>query len=591
MRYLRCYVTKKNTLSEITVLPILESLSFVQTHGASVARFGDGEVDIMMGHSIPYQDYDEILAGRLREILSRQSDEKLMVCLPDVFNNLERYNTNARAFWADHFSKYGDFYLKACQSSWYGSTFISRPYIDLVDKSPAQSSFDALKELWRNRDIVIVEGETSCSGVGNDLFAAAKSISRIICPSRNAFAQYDLILEEVKRVPKESLVLLMLGPTAKVLAYDLMLQGYQAIDLGHIDSEYEWFQMKATHKVKLNHKHTAEFNYDEAIVFEKDSLYESQILAKITSSIERKENLMSSESVISIIVPVYNTSAYLRRCMKSLLNQTYQNFEIILINDGSTDGSGLLCEEYAESDQRIRLIHQENAGPSAARNRGIELASGDYITFVDSDDFVEPNYLERLYQTAKTNDTDIAICNFNSFNEERQSFLFSITSEMFFEKVYTVQEWLDQENVPKNNLFLAFTLTTFKLFKAELFEGLVFPVGRLREDDATVYKLYLKANKIAFINQGLYYYSQHATSLSHNSMQTDIEGMIRNAEERIVLLTAMGYDATQHLVSYQKRLEKCQRDAMASGQITLYQDISTKLDLIRHFKKNGGEDA
>ena len=164
---------------------------------------------------------------------------------------------------------------------WYGSTFISRPYMDLVDKSPSAGYFAKLKQLWQGREIVIVEGVTSRSGVGNDLFSNALSIERIICPSRNAFAKVDAIRHALMQISTDKLILLILGPTAKVLVEDLAAMGYQAIDLGHIDSEYEWFKMGATHKVKLPHKHTAEHNYDEDIIFEQDKDYERQIIYKI----------------------------------------------------------------------------------------------------------------------------------------------------------------------------------------------------------------------------------------------------------------------------------------------------------------------
>ncbi|MBG9366828.1 SP_1767 family glycosyltransferase [Streptococcus sp. NLN64] len=581
-------------LQDIRVRPILESLEFIQAHNPSVARFGDGEVDLMTGSSIPYQEYDPDLAQALLEILETPSGPDLLVCLPDVFDNRERYNQNAVHFWKQHFNRYQAFYEEHCQSPWYGSTFISRPYIDLLDKGQAAASFAALKDLWKGRDLLIVEGEMSRSGAGNDLFAGAASLQRIICPSRHAFRHYESILETILAHAENRLILLMLGPTAKVLARDLQERGHQAIDLGHIDSEYEWFQMGVQHKVKLGHKHTAEFNYDEGIELEEDGVYASQVVARI--GLERKkEGLMQEQTVekdtqeglISIIIPVYNVSSYLRRCMDSILKQTYRHFEVILVNDGSTDGSALICQDYVTQDSRVRLIHQENQGPSAARNRGLQVAQGEYVTFIDSDDFVEDTYLELLYRSLVKNDSEISICNFTSFNEERQAFLFSITSEMYFEEAYTVQEWLRKESSGANNLHLVFTFSPMKLFKRSLWDGLQYPVGRLREDDATIYKVYLKAQRISFINQPLYYYSQSPAGLSRNGMQEDITSMISIAEERLALLVALGYDVTEHLESYVKRLEKCQADALYSGQVELFQQISNKLDLIRHHRKEG----
>ncbi|MFI3084979.1 SP_1767 family glycosyltransferase [Streptococcus sp. 2020WUSS089] len=575
-------------LEDIRVLPILESLEFIQENNASVVRFGDGEIDLILGHSIPYQAYDKELAGALKAILQMPSNEQLLVCLPDVFQNLERYNSNARYFWSKHFEQYHAFYEEECQSEWYGSTFLSRPYIDLVDKSHSDRYFAAIKKLWSGRDILIVEGETSRSGMGNDLFEQAKSVSRIICPSKNAFSSYDRIISSILRHAEGRLVILMLGPTAKLLSYDLTKRGYQAIDLGHIDSEYEWFQMKAESKVKLEHKHTAEFNYDENIAEVVDEEYINQVLEWVdvpAKSLIHKEEEVMDQSLISVIVPVYNVKPYLARCLDSLLKQTHTNFELLLVNDGSKDGSAFILEEYAKKDSRIRVIHQENMGVSAARNRAIDEAKGSYITFIDSDDFVEDFYLEHLYQSAVASGSDIAATNFSSFNEERQSFLFYHTKESYFQKVYSVQEWMDLEGDMKNNMHLAFTFSPLKLFKRELFGDIRYPVGRLREDDATIYKLYLKANQIHFTNEGTYYYSQRAEGLSRTAMHDDIATMVSNAEERISLMVALGYNPAAQITSYVERLKKCRGDALYAGQINLYRTICSKIDLYEGYQK------
>lgn len=278
-------INKKITLPprfNIQVKNIDETLRYVTQHRASVARFGDGEIDLIHGKSIPYQDYDEQLSNRLKSLLFRQSDEQLVVCLSDVFQNLDRYNDYAQQFWRGNFAHYAPFYESLGRMNhWFGSTFISRPYIDLQDKTTASNSFEQLKELWHNKDILIVEGALSQSGMGNDLFAQAKSIQRIICPSKNAYSKYDEIFAKIQQHAQGKLVLLMLGPTAKVLVEDLTKLNIQAIDLGHIDSEYEWFLMGATYKVKFNHKHTAEHNFDENIELQLDETYLAQIVEKI----------------------------------------------------------------------------------------------------------------------------------------------------------------------------------------------------------------------------------------------------------------------------------------------------------------------
>lgn len=266
----------------IEVKNITETLHYVKNYETSVARFGDGEIDLIHGHSIPYQVYDEKLAKRLNDLLHRPSDEQLVSCLPDVFHDLTRYNEYAQQFWREHLSKYALFYwLLGKYNQWFGSTFISRPYIDWQDKTSAAESFARLKELWYDRDVLIVEGALSQSGVGNDLFAQAKSVQRIIAPSKNAFTKYEEILSKIKQYAQGKLVLIMLGPTAKLLVEDLSRIGIQAIDLGHIDSEYEWFLMGATHKVKFNHKHTAEHNFDEDIELNLDETYLEQIVARV----------------------------------------------------------------------------------------------------------------------------------------------------------------------------------------------------------------------------------------------------------------------------------------------------------------------
>ena len=267
---------------QISVLSIDQSLDYLLEKAASVIRFGDGEMDLIAGRSIVYQDFDPELSARLREIMSMESDEHLMICLPDVFTGLERYSIDAQNFWSlNHLPHFLEKYKNICRAPWYGSTFISRPYIDLEDKTPSAGYFAKLKQLWQDKDLLIVEGLTSRSGVGNDLFDGARSIKRIICPSRNAYSKLEAIKQAVREHADNRLILTMLGPTAKVLVYDLVQEGYRALDIGHIDSEYEWFQMGASHKIKLSHKHTAEHNFDQDIEYRDDQAYDSQIVANL----------------------------------------------------------------------------------------------------------------------------------------------------------------------------------------------------------------------------------------------------------------------------------------------------------------------
>ncbi|HEX1485215.1 TPA: SP_1767 family glycosyltransferase [Streptococcus pneumoniae] len=269
-------------LDIIQVKGIDETLDYIIEHNSSLVRFGDGEVNLMWGLPIPYQNHDLELANQLKHIVGLESDEKLVVCLPDAFDDRFVFTWWATPFWKEHMNVYMDFYKELCKGSWYGSTFISRPYIDYEDKSKAKGQFEKLKSIWENRDILIVEGITSRSGVGNDLFDKVKSVKRIICPSHNAYSVVDNIQEEIMKHAEGRLILCMLGPTAKILAYHLSRKGYQVLDIGHIDSEYEWMKMGAKTKVKFSHKHTAEYNFDQDIQFIEDETYNSQILVDLS---------------------------------------------------------------------------------------------------------------------------------------------------------------------------------------------------------------------------------------------------------------------------------------------------------------------
>lgn len=266
----------------IMVKDIDQTLDYIMENQSSIIRFGDGEMDVMLGKSIPYQVYDENLASQLKEIISLQSDEKLVIGLPNVFANRSNFTPAAEAFWKGHLEHHLKDYVELARADWYGTTFVSRPYIDYVDKSQSFSQFEKLKQIWKDKDILIVEGVTSRSGVGNDLFDGANSIKRIICPSHNAYARIEEIQEAVLQYAENRLILCMLGPTAKILSYNLFKKGYRVLDIGHIDSEYEWMKMGVDTKVKLHHKHTAEHNFDQDIEFIEDEEYNHQILIDLS---------------------------------------------------------------------------------------------------------------------------------------------------------------------------------------------------------------------------------------------------------------------------------------------------------------------
>lgn len=209
--------------------------------------------------------------------------------------------------------------------------------------------------------------------------------------------------------------------------------------------------------------------------------------------------------MISVIVPVYNVEKYLERCLNSLINQTFKDFEIILIDDGSTDESPRICDEIALKYDFIIVLHQSNRGQAFARNRGIEKAKGDYIAFVDSDDFVHPDYLNLLYSAITQANADIAICDFKRFTQE---------SEIKVEKeeIREISEY-DNYTIFKtdNNFFDAVDnfkkgVLWNKLYKKEQFSEIKFPEGEIHEDTATYYKFLYLSRKTVYINNALYFY-------------------------------------------------------------------------------------
>lgn len=277
---------KQEELFDITVMSIDETLDELIATDKSLVRFGDGEFSLINGNSIAYQEYQEDLAQEMREILiNADKEDNVLVCLPEIFEIFKGnflQNKDSENFWKNELDYHGRFFKEICKAKRYGSAWISRPYINSEDKSKGVTHFEKIKELFVGKDILIVEGATTRAGVGNDLFNNVRSIKRIICPSHHAFSKVDVIQQAILDHAEGRLILLMLGPTAKILAYRLSRLGYRALDLGHIDSEYEWMQMGAETKVQLKHKHTAEFNFDQGIEFIEDENYNNQIVADLT---------------------------------------------------------------------------------------------------------------------------------------------------------------------------------------------------------------------------------------------------------------------------------------------------------------------
>ena len=226
-----------------------------------------------------------------------------------------------------------------------------------------------------------------------------------------------------------------------------------------------------------------------------------------------------NNELISIIVPIYNTEKYLRQCLDSILNQTYTNFEVLLVNDGSTDSSGMICQEYVENDSRFRYFEKENGGASSARNLGLERSGGAYITFIDSDDWVEPNYLDVLYTALKENDTDVAISTYKRFAQDGVFYLRSYSREDDeFLNIGTRSRDSFLEILPRlGELDHSFYSISSKLIKREI-------IGNLLFDEQISYAevlnfffyLYLGVESVVFVRDYTYVYRTHDASTSQN---------------------------------------------------------------------------
>lgn len=225
----------------------------------SLSRFGDGEFKWMLGKKqVSFQENNAKMMYKLKEVFE-EKNEDLIIGIPKALNSLENLNKYAKKEWKLFILFFYNSikkYIKVDKE--YADTNITRFYMDYVDKSNCKNKIENIKRIWEKRDILIVEGEKTKLGVGNDLFQNAKTINRIIAPSKNAFDVYERILEEAYSNGKDKLILISLGPTATILASDLSKKGYQGIDIGHIDIEYEWFLSNANDKVPVKGKYVNE---------------------------------------------------------------------------------------------------------------------------------------------------------------------------------------------------------------------------------------------------------------------------------------------------------------------------------------------
>jgi glycosyltransferase family protein len=263
------------------VMSIEETIDLILSEKKSIARFGDSEfLYIIDKLNLPYQKYDTELALKLKEILLSDNPE-ILVGLPSGYHSLENLTQESVVFWRSQISWiYPRLRKYLRRDRLHANASMTRLYIEIKDKTICKKLFSKVRMLWQDRNIVLIEGEKSRLGVGNDLFDNALNVKRILGPATHAFSKFNELLQEAKTQPKNSLILIAMGPTAKPLAYELAKSGFQAIDIGNLDIEYEWYLMGAEEKIKIKGKYTSEASEGRIVEEINDKKYINQIIAK-----------------------------------------------------------------------------------------------------------------------------------------------------------------------------------------------------------------------------------------------------------------------------------------------------------------------
>lgn len=274
---------------KVRVMNVEETLNKIFKNRKTIIRFGDGELRLLLGSGeTDFQKQNPELRHRLNEILrevfSQKEADKILICMPGVLSDCPReYSLGdvAKLFWfsflAKNFNKLRELF-ESYPGLAFGDACFTRPYMDTQDREYAGKVFERSKSELKEKDVLIIEGRLSRFGVGNDLLSETKRVRRILGPEINAFNQYETLLERAKREKNVDVVILALGPAAKILAYDLTKMGFWCLDLGHLDIEYEWFRLKTNRKVVIKNKYVNEsskkFVGDAAL----DEVYENQII-------------------------------------------------------------------------------------------------------------------------------------------------------------------------------------------------------------------------------------------------------------------------------------------------------------------------
>lgn len=282
---------------------------------------------------------------------------------------------------------------------------------------------------------------------------------------------------------------------------------------------------------------------------------------------------------------------YLSYCLDSVTKQQYQNIEIILVDDGSTDGSLAICQRYQNADQRIRLIYQKHSGNSQARNKGISVATGDLITFIDSDDFVDSNYIGDLVWQQEQYDSDIAITMYRTFHQDVQQFFVLLgpsPADKQLNGCYNNLQWMKKVEPMPNTLAGS---VWGKLFKRQLFAHVRFPAGvPFCEDAMTLWQLELHSHRISFVNDVTYTYrTNRVNSITNRTANDAIYWEFINIQQRLATMTAAGLETDYLQQEYQQMMKQLRNNTLNQSQINSFHLATYKTMILEKYGRMKNE--
>ena len=273
----------------------------------------------------------------------------------------------------------------------------------------------------------------------------------------------------------------------------------------------------------------------------KDSFPDSKDIKVYETMVINLENdITYPRPLISLVVPIYNVENYLRMCLDSITNQTYSNIEVLLVNDGSSDGSGAICQEFVARDSRFQYIEKENGGLSDARNVGIARAQGEFLSFVDSDDWIEPTYVEDLYRAALLNDAEVVVSNYQEFHQERNVYLIHLFED-YYETHYSGEELIQQLPLLERR-DLSFITSWGILFARRLFDVTSFPKGKMIEDIRTNYRFFAESCRSTYIHKSLYNHRVGVDSISSKITEKLLVDVLECLMERMAIYAIKGWN-------------------------------------------------